>query len=100
MKKLEIIVEGDLLRHVEDLLERVKVTGYTVIPNVSGKGHHGVHESAHLFNEMHSQDLIMTVVPDEQVEPIIAGVRPLFDKHPGVVFISDVTVIRPRYFRE
>ncbi len=99
MKKIELIVEGDLLRHVEDLLDRIKVTGYTVIPNVAGKGHHGVHESGHLFNEVHSQDLIMTVVPEELVDAIVAGVLPLFEKHPGVMFISDVTVVRPGSFQ-
>ena len=100
MKKIEIIVAGDLLRHVEDLLDRIKVTGYTVIPNVAGKGHHGVQESAYLFKETHSQDMVITVVPDELVETISAGVMPLFDKHPGVMFITDVVVIRPRYFRQ
>jgi hypothetical protein len=32
------------------------------------------------------------------VEPILAGLRPLFARHTGVMFVSDVTVSRVEYF--
>ncbi len=98
MKKIEIIVGGDQLRAVTDLLDRVKASGYTIIRNVSGRGHHGVHEGQMLFNDLDTLDMIITVVPKETVDTILAGVVPLFQDHSGVVFISDVTVIRRDYF--
>ncbi|MBA2252354.1 MAG: P-II family nitrogen regulator, partial [Nitrospirales bacterium] len=42
--------------------------------------------------------MIMTVVPEEKVEPILAGLRPLFDRHSGVMFVTDVAVSRSEYF--
>lgn len=42
--------------------------------------------------------MIMTVVPEEKVEPILAGLRPLFDRHSGVMFVTDVAVSRQEYF--
>ncbi len=99
MKKVEIIVGGDQLQTVEDLLDRVKVTGYTIIPNISGKGHHGMHAGHLMYNERHSLDMIIAVVPKELVDTILAGVAPLFEHHSGVVFVSDVQVIRRDYFK-
>ena len=46
MKKVEIIVRGQYQKEVEALLDRVHVSGYTIIPNISGRGHHGLHEGA------------------------------------------------------
>ena len=80
------------------LLDQVKATGYTIIGNVSGKGHGGMHEAHFMFSEQESLEIIMTVVPEEKVNPILAGLRPLFDRHSGVLFVTDVSVSRKEYF--
>lgn len=99
MKKLEIIVRGQFRKEVEGLLERVRVSGYTIIPNISGKGHHGLHEGHLMFNDIHSMVMIITVVPKEKVDAVLAGVVPMLEHHSGVVFVSDVTVVRRDYFQ-
>ena len=81
-----------------DLLDRVNATGYTIIGNVSGKGHHGVREAHFMFSEQESLEMIMTVVPEEKVQPILAGLRPLVERHSGVMFVADVAVSRQEYF--
>ncbi len=98
MKEVRIIVEGDNRPFVTDLLEKVNATGYTIFGNVSGKGHHGFHEAHYMFNDTESLVMIMTVVPEEKVEPILTGLRPLFAQHSGVMFVSDVAVSRREYF--
>jgi nitrogen regulatory protein PII len=98
MKEIRVIVSGEHLAFVTDLLNKVQATGYTIIGNVSGKGHHGLHEGHFMFNELESLVMIMAVVPTEKVEPILAGLRPLFDRHSGVMFVSDVAVSRREYF--
>ena len=99
MKKVEIIVRGQYQKEVEALLDRVHVSGYTIIPNISGKGHHGLHEGHLMFNDMHSMVMIIAVLPKEKVETLLAGVTPMFEHHSGVVFVSDVTVVRRDYFK-
>ncbi len=94
MKEIKIIIEGEHLRFVSDLLDKVKATGYTVISNISGKGHHGFHEGHLMFNDTSSQVIVFTVVPEEKVEPILAGLGPLFNRHSGSMFVSDVAVSR------
>ena len=75
MKEIKIVVQGDQLKFVTDLLDRTGATGYTIINNVSGKGHHGYHEGHLLFNDMSSQVVVFTVVPEGLAAP--------FDRMPG-----------------
>lgn len=42
MKEIRVIVAGEHRAFVTDVFDRVKATGYTIIGNVSGKGHHSV----------------------------------------------------------
>lgn len=98
MKKVEIIVSGEDLHLVEHLLVKAHVSGFTLVPNVSGRGHHGLHEGHLLFNDMHTLDMLIAVVPESLVDPILAGLELLFERHPGVVFVSDAWVTRKRYF--
>src|ERR687891_2871279 len=94
MKEIRVIVAGEHRAFVTDLFDKVNATGYTIIGNVSGKGHHGVREAHFMFTEQESLVMIMTVVPEQKVEPILAGLRPLFDRHSGVMFVADVAVGR------
>jgi nitrogen regulatory protein PII len=100
MKEIRIIIQGDHLKFVTDMLDKVKVTGYTIINNISGKGHHGFHTAHPMFSETDSLIMLMTVAPQEKVEPILAGLKPLFDRYTGVMFVSDVSVSRRERFSE
>jgi nitrogen regulatory protein PII len=94
MKEIKIIVQGEHRAFVTELLDKIGASGYTIIGNISGKGHHGVHEAHFMFSEMESQIMVLTVVPAEKVEPLLAGLKPLFEKHSGVMFVLDVAVTR------
>jgi nitrogen regulatory protein PII len=98
MKEIRVIVAGEHRAFVTDLFDRVHATGYTIIGNISGKGHHGVREAHFMFSEQESLEIILTVVPKEKVEPILAGLRPLFERHSGLMLVTDVTVSRQEYF--
>jgi nitrogen regulatory protein PII len=98
MKEIRIIIPGDHLSFATDLLDNVKATGYTIIHNISGKGHHGFHTAHPMFDETESLVMLMTVVTQDRVEPILAGLKPLFDRFTGVMFVSEVAVSRPEYF--
>jgi nitrogen regulatory protein PII len=98
MKEIRVIVAGEHRAFVTDLLDRVHASGYTIIGNVSGKGHHGVREAHFMFSEQESLEMIIAVIPEEKVEPLLAGLRPLFERHSGVMFVADVAVSRQEYF--
>lgn len=98
MKEVRVVVSGNKRSVVTDLLNRVNASGYTVIAITAGKGHGGIQESHFMFGAIESLEMIMTVVPEEKVEPILSGLRELFNDNSGVMFVSDVAVSRPEYF--
>src|SRR3954464_5392043 len=63
MKEIRVMVSGGHGAFVTELLGQFKATGYTIIGNVSGKGHHGVREAHFMSSEQESLEMIMTVVP-------------------------------------
>lgn len=93
MKELRIVIAGEHVKFVTNMLDSIKVGGYTLIHNISGRGHHGFH--AHLTaNDMDSLVMLITIVAEEKLEPILAGLKPVFDRHTGVLWVADVAFSR------
>ncbi len=98
MAKVEVVVAGATAPAVRDLFKAIGATGFTSVSGVSGLGHHGYHQGRLLFNEQATLEMLITVVPDEKVEPLLAGLRPLLESSSGVMFLTDTFVSRPEYF--
>ena len=98
MTKIEVVVAGSDALAVRDLIQSVGATGFTSLSGVSGLGHHGYHQGRLLFNQQATLELIITVVPQERAEALLAGLRPLLDASPGVMFVTETFVSRPEYF--
>ena len=89
MKRLEIVLEHDQIPLVRRVLDE-HATGYTLIPKVTGFGHHGLRED--------DIALLVIVVTRDHVDPILDQLLPLLDQRSGVVLITDVNVVRGEYF--
>lgn len=98
MKEIKIIIEGEHLPFVTDVLDRIKASGYTIFNNISGKGHSGFHEGHLMFNDTSSLQMILTVVPEDKLDPILSGLKPFLERHSGSLFVIDACVIRPDHF--
>jgi nitrogen regulatory protein PII len=98
MSKIEIVLPGRDLPVIKEILAGADVTAYTLIENVSGFGHHGYHQGRLVFNEVASQVMIITVVPEDKVQPVFTPLMEHFQTHSGVVFASEVLVSRAHYF--
>lgn len=98
MTKIEVVVTGSDAAAVRDLCASAGATGFTSLSGVSGLGHHGYHQGRLLFNQQATLELIITVVPDDLAETLLAGLRPLLDSSSGVLFVTDTWVSRPEYF--
>ncbi|MFN8217790.1 MAG: hypothetical protein U0R71_14445 [Solirubrobacterales bacterium] len=99
MVKVEVVVAAADGPAVREQIEAAGASGFTSLSRVSGLGHHGYHEGGALFNERDSMALLITVVPDDALAGLTAGLRSLLERRPGVMFVSDVFVSRPEYFR-
>jgi nitrogen regulatory protein PII len=89
MKRLEIVLERDQVEMVCRVICE-HATGYTLIPDVRGFGHHGYHE--------HDMVVIVTVVTRDHVDPILDVLLPLLNRRSGVVLVTDVSVVRGEHF--
>lgn len=98
MTKIEVVVSGSDAPAVRELFAAAGATGYTSVSGVSGLGHHGYHQGRLLFNDQATLELLITVVTDDKVDPLLAGLRPLLEAYSGVMFVSDTYVSRPEYF--
>ncbi len=98
MIKVEVVVAGSDAPAVRDLIQSVGATGFTSLSGVSGLGHHGYHQGRLLFNQQATLELLITVVPEDKVDALLAGLRPLLDASSGVMFVTETYVSRPDYF--
>ena len=98
MKKIEVIVSGENEGLISNMLSDANISGFTLIRNVSGKGHHGFHEGKLLFNDKAVLVMFIAVAPEEAIERIAIGMKSLLEKNSGVMFVSDVSVARVEYF--
>lgn len=98
IKKIEIIVKGDKKDFVQDLLQQSGARGFTMIRDIAGMGEHGFHEGRLLFNDQASLVMFVAVASESVIEKVAEGLVPLFEKHRGVMFVSDARVVRMEKF--
>ncbi len=88
VKKVEIIISTLELNEVTEILDSIKVSGYTIMKNVSGKGDRGA--SYNDLGAEFSNTYIMTVCTNEkQLEGLVQELLPLLKKIGGVCLVTD-----------
>ena len=96
-KKLELIIESVHMNPIKAILERHSNQAYTVVPCLSGRGARGDWTPDRL-TQSGSRVLLITVAEEAIIRSILEDVHAVLEELPGVVFISDVEVLRPERF--
>ncbi len=78
--------------------DRRDVTGYTVLPVIGGRGHHGVWSRDGLPSAAGAMVSVAIIVAEEKLDEVLEPVFELVRRHIGIVTISDVMVIRGERF--
>ncbi|MEM7728130.1 MAG: DUF190 domain-containing protein [Pseudomonadota bacterium] len=96
--RLELIIESPAVRGAEDLLREAGVTGWTVIPAMSGFG--GQTRWSRGTDLSGATDMVVLIcIADEDVlTPALKKILAMLDRRIGVVNVSDVRVLRPGLF--
>jgi nitrogen regulatory protein PII len=97
-KRIDIVLEAPVLKRLTDLLDRLDVTGYTVLPVIGGKGHHGVWSREGLPSAAGTMVSITVIAAAENLDAVLDPVFALVKRHIGIVTVSDVTVLRGDHF--
>jgi len=88
VKKVEIIVSSLELDEVIQILDTIKVSGYTVIKNTYGKGDRGI--SYNDLGREFSNTYIMTVCTNEkQLFYLVDEILPLIKRVGGVCLVTE-----------
>ncbi|KUO59350.1 hypothetical protein APF79_03060 [bacterium BRH_c32] len=91
-KKLEIVIENIELDNLCRILDNAKVTGYTIIPEVTGKGALGKKITFGL-SDIIKYAMIIIIESDEKTKEIIEKIKPIMRTYSGIAFISDTEII-------
>lgn len=91
VKRIEIVADSVELSKIIEGLKQTRVTRYTVIRNVTGSGIRGTvdPELDGLEN-----DYVVAICLPEQLETVVATLRPILNRFGGVCLISDALEIR------
>ncbi|MDN3509958.1 MAG: P-II family nitrogen regulator [Candidatus Jettenia sp. CY-1] len=87
--KVEIITDALEVENIIKLLEEVGVSGYSVIKDVTGKGHRGV-RSGYEFADLFKNSYILVVGEENQMHKVVEAIKPIIKKFGGLCIVSDV----------
>lgn len=97
-KRLEIIVEKTFVRRITALLGAHEgVTGFTVLPCLGGQGHQGRREPDAITDVLDNV-MIVVITKEEVANPLLDALMPLLEDGVGIVYLSDVEVVRAAHF--
>lgn len=88
VKRIEIITDAREMRAVRATLERLGLTGYSIVREVIGQGDRGA-QSGDDLSGVSSNSLLLTTCAPEQLTELVASIRPLLRERGGICLISD-----------
>lgn len=97
-KRIEIILEAVAVPRLLDLLDQLSVTGYTVVPAVSGRGHGGPWSSDGQATAAGAMVVVTVITSAERLDAVVEPVFQLVRRQMGILSVSDVSVLRSDHF--
>ena len=97
-KRIEIIIEAPLRRHLTELLEGHAVRGFTVLPALAGHGEEGSWDRGGQVSDAGRMVVVVCIVDPGHADEVIDAVYGMLSRQIGIVTISDVEVIRTDKF--
>jgi nitrogen regulatory protein PII len=88
VKRIEIITDSLEMREVCRVLDRLAVSGYSIVRDVTGRGERGV-QSGDELSDVFKNSLLLTACPPERLDEIVNAIRPILQRRGGVCLVSD-----------
>ncbi len=95
-KKLDIFIEHHALEHLEAMLGEAGFKGWSVFQGAEGAGAHGARRSTGIGES--GACLVIAIGGDGATEAALAWLSDYFRTYPGVVSVSEVSVMRGERF--
>lgn len=88
VKKVEIIIDAQVIPRILEQLANLGVGGYSVIKEVSGRGDRGTRTGDSLSGAF-DNSYVMVACSEEEARRIVEMVRPILKRYGGVCLVSD-----------
>jgi len=88
VKRVEIVVDSVEVRRVTEVLDELGVSGYTVIPTLTGKGERGRRDGDGVSGVFANAYVLTACLPG-QLRALVEAVRPLLKETGGICLVSD-----------
>lgn len=96
-KRIEIIAEAAIVPALLEALREAGASGHTILPALSGDGHHGAWADSAMSAALQMQ-MILVIASPERAAAIADRLRPLILQYKAVLALSDVEVMRGDHF--
>ena len=97
-KRIEIVIETPLVDRVIDCLDRMQVSGYSVVALAAGRGQSGTWSAEGQVGTALQMTQIICILDRELADNVIRDLFVIVKPQAGFIAISDVAVLRPRRF--
>lgn len=88
IKRVEIVVDALEVENLTRALNRVGVSGYTVIRNVTGSGGRGTRRGDDV-TDVFANRLVIVACEEEKLQELVEEIRPILKRFGGVCLVSD-----------
>jgi hypothetical protein len=96
-KKLELIVPEAIVPRMVELIQKNGARGYTILETRGGMGLNAVWDDEEPAPGLASS-LILVITNAEKAERLMEACLPYVRKYGGIIYSSDVAVLRPERF--
>lgn len=92
-RRIQIIVERPMMKHVLELVDRSGATGYTVFPTIAGRGQGGAWEEGDVSSAL-DRVMVFVVAAHDVADKIMTEAAELLGPYQAIILASDVDVLR------
>ena len=97
-KQLNVICERPILARLRKILDQNKVSGYTVLPALAGRGTQGSWDNEGMLGDTGQMVHVICILDGELCNTVLEHVFDLIGHQIGVITVQDVSVVRPAHF--
>jgi len=96
-KRIEIIIEEALSPRLLGLIDEHGAKGYTLLPEVRGRGNRGA-RMADAFSGIGGNCMVIVIAEAAIAERLLPAVQQLLKNGAGIISVSDTSVLRNEHF--
>ena len=96
-KKIEIIVDAPLARHITDAIDEVGATGYTIFRSIGGRGTEGAWHEDQLTGTQ-QKVLIKIIASEDKADTLVESLADALERYSCIMYVSTVEVVRAAKF--